>query len=43
MKLQVGDIGDWIRFPETVHELYAHLHQFVGMSLKEIRMHSLNL
>ena len=32
MKLQLVDIGGWIRFPETVHELYAHLHQFIGKS-----------
>ena len=30
MKLHLGDIGNWIRFPETIHELYAHLAQFIG-------------
>jgi hypothetical protein len=31
MKLMLLDVGNWIRFPETVHELYAHLAQFIGM------------
>ena len=30
MLLQVRDVGDWIRFPETVHELYAHLAELIG-------------
>ena len=30
MKLQLIHIGEWIRFPESVHELYAHLAQFIG-------------
>ena len=25
MLLMVVDIGDWVKFPETCHELYAHL------------------
>ena len=29
MKLHLEEIGGWIRFPETVHELYAHLAQFI--------------
>ena len=32
MKLMLQEVGDWIRFPETVHELYAHLAQFIGTS-----------
>ena len=23
-------VGKWIRYPETVHELYAHLAQYIG-------------
>ena len=30
MLLQVRDVGDWICFPETVHELYAHLAELIG-------------
>ena len=30
MLLLVIDIGDWVKFPETVHELYAHLPQMIG-------------
>ena len=30
MRLHLLDVGSWIRFPETVHELYAHLPQFIG-------------
>ena len=25
-------VGEWIRFPETIHELYAHLAQFIGIN-----------
>ena len=32
MRLQLVDIGEWIRFPESIHELYAHLAQFIGKS-----------
>ena len=28
--MQVRDVGDWICFPETVHELYAHLAELIG-------------
>ena len=31
MLLQVRDIGAWICFPETVHELYAHLAELIGI------------
>ena len=31
MLLKVHHIGGWIRFPETVHELYAHLPQLIGI------------
>ena len=31
MKLQLCDVGPWIRFPETVHELYAHLAEMIGI------------
>ena len=30
MQLMVRDVGPWIRIPETLHELYAHLSQFIG-------------
>ena len=30
MLLLVKDVGDWIRFPETTHELYAHLAEMIG-------------
>ena len=30
MLLQVQDIGGWITFPETIHELYAHLAELIG-------------
>ena len=30
MRLQLLHIGDWIKFPETIHELYAHLAQFIA-------------
>ena len=30
MKLKVLDIGQWVRLPETMHELYAHLAQIIG-------------
>ena len=30
MKLLVQHVGNWIRIPETLHELYAHLAQFIG-------------
>ena len=26
----VSDLGSWIQFPDTVHELYAHLPQALG-------------
>ena len=26
------EVGEWIRFPESIHELYAHLAQFIGKS-----------
>ena len=29
----VSDLGGWIEFPDTVHELYAHLPQAIGMRL----------
>ena len=31
MNLLLVDVGEWIRFPETIHELYAHLAQFIGI------------
>lgn len=30
MRLQVLDIGEWVRFPETIHEFYAHLAEMIG-------------
>ena len=30
MRLQVQDIGGWVRFTETMHELYAHLAEMIG-------------
>ena len=32
MLLQVVDIGEWVRFPETMHEFYAHLAEMIGKS-----------
>lgn len=26
----VVGIGDWVRFPETVHEAFAHLPEAIG-------------
>ena len=34
MKLHVVDIGDWVKFPETIHEFYAHLADLIGNSFK---------
>ena len=34
MMLMVLDIGEWVRFPETVHEFYAHLAGMIGNILK---------
>ena len=30
MLLLVKDVGDWVKFPETTHELYAHLAEMIG-------------
>ena len=30
MKLQLQDIGSWVRFTPTLHELYAHLPQLIS-------------
>ena len=30
MRFQVLDIGEWVRFPETIHEFYAHLAEMIG-------------
>ena len=29
MKLFEIDIGEWVRFPPTIHEFYAHLPQLI--------------
>ena len=40
MKLFVIDIGEWVRFPPTIHEFYAHLPQIIeeneGRGLKAL-------
>ena len=33
MRLFVVDIGPWVRFTPTIHELYAHLPQLIGIIL----------
>ena len=30
MKLLVVHVGEWVKFPETIHELYAHLPEMIG-------------
>ena len=30
MKLHLQNIGTWVRFTPTLHELYAHLPQLIG-------------
>ena len=31
MKLKLTELGGaWVRFPDSIHELYAHLAQFIG-------------
>ena len=27
----VEKLGDWIRFPDTIHEMFSHLPQTLGM------------
>ena len=30
MRLMLEDIGGWVKFPETMHEFYAHLAEMIG-------------
>ena len=30
MKLLVLHIGEWVKFPETIHEFYAHMAEMIG-------------
>ena len=36
MLLQVSDVGPWVCFPETVHELYAHLAELISNFMKAV-------
>ena len=36
MLLQVSDVGPWVCFPETVHELYAHLAELISNIMKSV-------
>ena len=47
MRLLVLDIGEWVCFPETVHEFYAHLAEMIeqnqGRGLKMISEENLEV
>ena len=34
MRLMLEDIGGWVKFPETMHEFYAHLAEMIGSEKK---------
>ena len=43
MLLQVQDIGGWITFPETIHELYAHLAELIGKGMEMFCNFNINI
>ena len=43
MLLQVQDIDGWITFPETIHELYAHLAELIGKVMEMFCYFNINI
>ena len=33
MKLQLQELGSWVRFTPTIHKFYAHLPQLIGIMI----------